>query len=385
MSEISKSKQKRMQQENARKEQRKQKATRTFILILIPVVIVAAIVAGVLYYKSLQVNYEKGLDNDGKIAGINMASTIQTDLNSFTFSKSEMMPDEYQIEDDIDRIIKEHGQLNTDSSRVAEYGDTVKVTYTAILNGEVYEEETEGRDMTLGDSYISAEVDGALEGQTTGGTVTVPVSYDADYYDETLAGNSVTYTVTVTGIYDYPEFDDEFVLANLGSDATTADGYREYITNKYYKENLESAIDDAISINSVVLDYPQAYLDNTEKIIKAQDKETFGYYAQMYAAYGMSMSNVYELYGLDSQEAYDEEVAKNAKEMVAKSLFLQYVYETAGLTNTEDDVKEFYLSEGYDEATYSQSIKQFGYKYMANQALQARAMDYLVDNVTVTD
>lgn len=378
---ISKSKQKRLAQEAARKAQRKQKAMATFWAIFIPLVIVLAIVAAVLYYKSLQVDYEKYLADDGSIQGITASDYITGSYEDMLIDSEAIAPDQDSIEDDILSALDEHKTLNKESTTPAITGDTVNITYVASLNGETYDQaliEDGGEDIVLGNADIDEAIDSSIEEHIPGDSFNVTVSYPADYDDEELAGNNIIYDITLTGIYEIPEFTDEFVQTYYSDVASNAAEYRQSIAMGYYSENLKDEIEDSISLNCVVNQYPDKYLENTEKTLKAQDKETVAYYKQM----GLQIDSIKQLYGFETDAEYNDQILKNAQESVMKTLFYQKVMNENGLTNTEEEVKTYFLSHDYDEASYNQAVTRYGYKYMANMALKGRMLDYVYEQLS---
>ena len=383
---ISKSKQKRLAQQQAREEQRKKKVVKTFWLIFIPVAIVLVIAGCILYSDSQKLNYSKYLNQDGTIANIDVSQNITASYDTLSFSKSELMPSEETVQSDIDSLVEEHATIN--ETRKIAAADTVNISYTATADGVAVKSVTAeegGEDITIGDATIDAAIDEALIGHVGGDQVVEDVTYEEDYYDSTMAGKTVTYNITVKGAYDYPEFDDSFVAEYCSDKASTAAEYREKITNDYYTESLKDEITDSISLNCVVNTYPDKFLENTEKITRESDKANYEYTKQMYESYGLSLNSIYEMYGLDSEEAYTDHVLSASKDTVRDAMFYQYVFENEGMTNTEDDVKAYFMSTGIDEATYSSYVSKFGYNYLANEALKARVLDKLTEIVTITE
>ncbi len=379
---ISKSKQKRLAQENARKAQRKQKAMTRFWAIFIPLVIVLAIVALVMYYKSLQVDYEKYLADDGTIQGINANDYISGSYTDMNFDANEIIPEDYMIESDIESALDEHKTLNNAPDKQAQIGDDVNITYVATVNGEIIDQasvEQGGEDIVLGGYDIDEAIDNATIGHVAGDSYNVTVAYPEDHYDEELAGKNVLYDITLTGIYDIPVLSDEFIQTYYGDVASTVDEYKKHLKENYLNDNLQESIEDSISINCVVNQYPDDYLNNTMKSLKAQDKETLNYYKQM----GLQLEGVKQLYGVETDAEYNAKVLDNAKNSVMRTLFSQKVMADNGLTNTQEEVKAYFLSHDYDDAAYEQALSRYGYKYMANVALNGRMIEFVRDQLKV--
>ena len=382
--EISKSKQKRLDRKKAIKEQKQKELMSKLGMLAIPVLVILAIVAIVLYRKSLQVDYSKYLAKDGTIAGINIDDYCTTTYEQMSFAKADLVESEYTIESDIQKQIDDHATLITDDSKTSEYGDRVNITYTAVCEGNEVESYTaeNPKEYTIGTYEILGTFDEDLTGKTVGDEWVSSVVMDEDYYNTEIAGKTVDYTVKLTGIYVTEEFDDAFVQKYLSEDADSVEGYRQFLADKYYKENLRSAITDSISNNCIITSYPEKLIENEEKIAKYDDKKTM----EMYAGYGYALENPWDLYGYETEEEYNTYVHEQATEAVADSLYRQAIFTKAGLTNTEEEVKNYFMTtNGLDETTYNNYVKEYGFNYMAHSAMMNKVIDYLVDNVTVTE
>lgn len=390
--EMSKSKKKRLAMEEGRKKARAQKISKTFWSIIIPIAILAAVVALVMYQKKVKIentlDYSKGLAEDGSIANISIDDYITVNYKDMSFSKAELLPSDSTIENDINNLVEGYSYIPENDTAISKVGDRVNVTYTASIDGAIYSEvtaESGGADFTIGDAVISEGFDNALTNHKKGDKITTVISYETDYAVAELAGKTVTYDITFNGIYVTPEFNDDFVNEHLIGQATSADEYRVSLVNSYYEQNLSSAISDSLSANYVVKQLPTEYLENDKKVLKAQAKEQFNYYNQMYASYGMNpMKNVYEMYGLSSEAELDQMIAESAEEETSNLLAYQYIYVHEGLTNTPEDVKAYFTQIGYTDDEYNKYLNDFGYNYLACAALQGRTLEYLVETVNIT-
>ena len=380
--------QKKLQQESLRKELRRKKLYHKFKKIFICLCIIGVLIAAILYSKSREINYNLGLNEDGTLSNINISTAIQSDYKALSFSKESLMPEDSIIDSAIEDQIKLHGTLNTKASKKLKEGDTINICYTAKSSGELISSastENGGMDLTLGQNILDSSIDKRILEHNIGETFNVTVSHSPQEEEDSLAGKNIIYEITINGIYEYPEFNDEFVSMYCSDVASTADEYKNYISEEYFENNLIDAIDSSISTNCVITEYPSDYIENTIKIAKANDIKKFNDTKKMYKQLGTTPKKVYELYGLSSESEYEDKLLSDAQNMARKSLFCQNVMVQEGMTNTPEEVKAFFQSIGANEAVYEQAIDDTGYNYVANQAMIARAIYRLKDIVTITD
>ncbi|MBR3516801.1 MAG: FKBP-type peptidyl-prolyl cis-trans isomerase [Lachnospiraceae bacterium] len=388
--EISKSKQKRLDQEQNRKYQKAKKAMVTFWSITIPLMLILAIVAGIVVYQRSKLNYSKYLTNDGKIRDVNAADFVSLDYESISFKKADLLPSDETIDNDIAYAISSHATVSEDAALESKSGDRVQISFTATVDGErvagITEEEG-GRTFTIGNEEFTEAYDTALTGRHPGEDFTTEVLFAEDYHDESMAGKNVKIETHVIGIYVDPEFNDEFVTTYYSDKAATAAGYRQSLIDNYYKQNLEQAISDAIEEKVVVNSYPTNYMENMKKVIMAQDKAQMESYNNMYMQYTGSAvyNNVYEMYNYTSEDEYQAHVAEEAQSRTKDALTLQYIYEKAGLSNPESDVRSYFSDLGYDDASFAELQEQYGFGYLAQSVLSIKVLDYLKETINVTE
>ena len=99
----------------------------------------------------------------------------------------------------------ESATLNTDTSLVAESGQTVNIDFTGYIDGEVFDggsTDGAGYDLELGSgSFIDGFEDGIV-GHNVGDSFTLDLQFPDDYWSSDYAGKDVTFEVTLNGIYE---------------------------------------------------------------------------------------------------------------------------------------------------------------------------------------
>lgn len=384
--EISKAKQKRLDIENARKEQQKKKALANLITILIPVSIILVICLVYFLYQSRQLNYGKYLTGEGLISDIDPADYVQFDYKNLSYSRAELLPDDALVDADIASTCESLAALSDDAALVTASENKISLTYNSYIGGVSYNGIAQ-QDYTIGSGAVSDLFDNALIGHKPGDSFQTEIAYPADYPDTEVAGVTVTYDITIHGIYVVPEFTDELVAVNFSSIATTAEGYREYLVQQYFKENLRNAITDSLRNGGTVLNYPTGYLGNVKKIYLTQNQQQFEQYNQMfYQSLGYyAYNSVYEMYGYATEAEYLAALDSIVADDVVYYLDVMTVFKNEGMTNTREEVTNYYLEQGYDTASFQELETQYHFNYLAQMALADKVTNYLMDTVTIVD
>ena len=380
---ISKSKKKRLAIEKARQEQRQKKAMTVAWAVFIPTLLVVVVVAGVLFYQSTLINYSRYLTDEGTIKGVKDGD-VTVDIDALSFSKSELLPEDETVESDIESMLKNYEFISDDAGLKADHGDKVNVSYTSTIDGVSYNEALAadgGEDMVIDNEKISAEFDSAIVGHKKGDSFSVSVAFADDDPDPDRAGKTAVYEVTLEGIYVTPELTDEFIATN--TEYSTVSEYRQSIIDSYYDSNLRAAISSSLSENSAVSVYPENYISNLTKVYNDQYEQQLESYKQYFGSdlYG----SVYEMAGYTDQASYDAMLRDRAKEDAAYAMELEFVFKQSGMTNTKDEVRQYFIDQGMSTDDIDSAAEAYGMGYLAQAALQGKAMDYLAENVTITE
>lgn len=391
--ELSKSKAKRIERHKEVSTQRRKKITSKVIWILVAVAIVGCVAffAGKAIYEKARIttsisDFSQGLTDDGLIEGVNVSDYLTLlDLDNFVVPLSEVSATDDEIESDIESTLSSHEYSSDDTSLEVADGDKVNIDYVGTIDGEEFDGgSSEGYDLTIGsDSFIDGFED-QLIGSHPGDVVEVNVTFPEDYSSTDLAGKDAVFTVTVNGVYVTPELTDEFVSENLSDYASTADEYREYLSNKYYEEHLEDYISTHIIDDSTIISYPKEYLKTVREITKYNDEYNLSYYNSMFSQYGISgYDNLWDMRNLDDEMAYEDELRERAKESVKQALVYQAIYEKYGLTLDFDEYCAELNEENGDDTYADSLIETYGQGYMMQSKISELVLEYLEENVTV--
>ena len=386
MAEISKSKAKRLAQQQARNKKKKSHIG-AVLAIIIPVAIIIAAVVFINYRNNNSGIYVKYFNDDGTFKNINIDDYCVSDFNSMIISRNDVENVSTLVEADIYQMLTDNTTIDDDPSRVIAYGDKLHVAYEATIDGAEYETYTESdpRLITMGYETLGSEADQLLIGSHVGSEITFDREYPEDWKNEELAGKTVHYELKVVGLYIIPAFDDAFVSEYLSDQASSAAEYRELLTKEYqdYKrdELIEAALNEYCTINS----YPEDFMNRLIEDARANDLRNLDSLNQMYGA----NATLYDVYGIaedpDPAASYEVLVRQSAEGTMIKILQNAALAKELGITVTKKEVKDYFISNGTDEKTFNSYVKTYGWGYLATNLIQVRVDDYIKENIKYSD
>jgi trigger factor len=391
--EISKSKAKREERKKELEREKKKKLTGRIIGIVVAVAIVALIAVSIgkrVYLVAIRTtsnsNISEGLDDDGKISGIDVSKYITlADYTNISIPADEVAATDEEVDEDITSTLESYNYVSDDTTLSVADGDVVNIDYVGTIDDEEFDggnSEGEGYDLTIGSGTFVDDFEEQLIGSHPGDVVTVNVTFPDDYSTEELAGQDAVFTVTINGITVTPELTDEFVAENIDIEGvTTADEYRAYIENTYYEEHLEDYLTNYVYENSTVNSYPKSYLKAIKSITKYDDEYMMSYYNQLYEAYGLTgygYDNLWDYAGAEDELSYEKDLTSRAKDTVKTALVYQGIFEDAGMT-LDVDAMLSEMTEENDEDYTQDMLDTYGQGYMAQAEMKNQVIDYLMD------
>lgn len=386
MAEISKSKAKRLAQQQARNKKKKSHIG-AVLAIIIPVAIIIAAVVFINYRNNNSGIYVKYFNNDGTFKNINIDDYCVSDFNSMIISRNDVENVSTLVEADIYQMLTDNTTIDDDPSRVIAYGDKLHVAYEATIDGAEYETYTESdpRLITMGYETLGSEADQLLIGSHVGSEITFDREYPEDWKNEELAGKTVHYELKVVGLYIIPAFDDAFVSEYLSDQASSAAEYRELLTKEYqdYKRDklIEAALNEYCTINS----YPEDFMNRLIEDVRANDLRNLDSFNQMHGA-NATLYDVYEIAeDPDPAASYEVLVRQSAEGTMIKILQNAALAKELGITVTKKEVKDYFISNGTDKKTFNSYVKTYGWGYLATNLIQVRVDDYIKENIKYSD
>lgn len=392
---LSKSKAKREARQKEIAKEKKEKLVSRIITTTIVTIFVAifAVAIGFQIYKSAirttsNSDFSTGLTEAGLIDGVETTSTVSlADYEGLVVPMNEVAATAEEVDSNIQSTLSSHKAVSDDSSIEIKSGDTVNIDYVGSIDGVEFEggnSNGEGYDLEIGSGTFIEGFEDQLIGHTPGEDVVVKATFPEDYTSADLAGKEAEFAVTIHGVYVTPELTDTFVQENFSDVASTADEYRAYVENNFYRTHLEEYLHNYILENSTISSYPKTYVKALKSITKYNDEFSMQYYNQMASQYGMETStNVWDtIEGVDNEIEYEHDLTKRAEEMAKQALVYQAIYEKAGL-NVDFDAIIAEMTETNGEDYVTNMKDTYGQGYMIQTEIQSVVLDYLADNANV--
>ena len=288
---------------------------------------------------------------------------VSVDRSSLTVSDDD-------VESYISKLLSQTATTETVTEGVTASGDTVKLDYSGLLNGEAFSGGTAtDASYTIGSGKFITDLDQGLIGLTVGQEYNIPCTFPSDYSSSDLAGKDVIFVVTVKSIQKstVPDLTDAWVAENastLGVEATTVAELRSYVKD-YLTSQAEStfasdkyqAVYSKISENLTPSGYPQEELDSLVNTLKSNVESEFNSYG---SSYGISDLDSYlsQVYGFESQDAFNDYAVEYAQQYLLEKMVLTLIASNEKITVSADEINDM----GAQLADY------YGYTLLAGPA-----------------
>lgn len=393
--ELSKSKAKRQARQKEIAKKKKEKLVSRIITTTVVTVFVAIFAAAIgfqIYKAAIRTtstsDFSAGLTEAGLIDGVDTTSIVTlADYENHIVPMSEVAATTEEVDSSIQSTLSSYQAISEDSSIVIESGDTVNIDYVGSIDGVEFEggnSNGEGYDLEIGSGTFIDDFEDELIGHTPGEEVVVTATFPEDYSNADLAGKEAEFAVTIHGVYVTPELTDAFVQENFSDVASTAEEYRAYVENNFYRSHLEEYLHNYIIENSDISSYPKAYVKALKSLTKYNDEYTMQYSNQMFSQYGMeTYTNVWDTVdGVENEIEYEHDLTDRAEEMAKQALVYQAIYEKAGL-NVDYDALVAEMTETSGEDYVTSMTETYGKGYMIQAEMQSVVLDYLADSANV--
>ena len=267
--------------------------------------------------------------------------------------------------------------------------DKFNIDYEGKIDGKTFEGGSKkGADLTIGSkSFIDGFEDGLI-GKEIGTTEKLNLTFPDDYQNEDVAGKDVVFTVTINYVSEdvVPEYNDDWVAKN--SDVKTTSDYEKLIKDQLLEDKEEEAKNTKIgelwsevTENTEVLKYPEEEVNTYIEEIEAQ-------YQTMADSYGLELKDLWEQYGIESEEDYDAQNKEAAQAYVKEQMILYYIAEQEDLSYSKDEEKELrdaIEKAGYTEETFKQNYGQDIDSYVEAALTFSKVGEFIFDNAKTVE
>lgn len=244
-----------------------------------------------------------------------------------------------EIQEEIDRVRNQHGQLVSSDKEVVEEGDFVIIDFEGKKDGEKFPGgSAEEYSLEIGSNTFIPGFEEQLIGAKVGEELELNVTFPEDYNAEDLAGEEVIFDVKVKEIKqkELPELDDEF--AKEVSDYETFDKYRESIEERLQKSKedntqreYENKLIEKVSKN--------AEIDVPNKMVEEELNKMFQNFAQSVSQQGMEVEDYLNYTGTD-ENGWKEQNRKAAENRTRSNLVLETIAEKEGIEISDEEIEE---------------------------------------------
>lgn len=320
---------------------------------------------------------------------------VSVDRSSLTVSDDD-------VESYISKLLSQTATTETVTEGVTASGDTVKLDYSGLLNGEAFSGGTAtDASYTIGSGKFITDLDQGLIGLTVGQEYNIPCTFPSDYSSPDLAGKDVIFVVTVKSIQKstVPDLTDAWVAENastLGVEATTVAELRSYVKD-YLTSQAEStfasdkyqAVYSKLSENLTPSGYPQEELDSLVNTLKSNVESEFNSYG---SSYGISDLDSYlsQVYGFESQDAFNDYAVEYAQQYLLEKMVLTLIASNEKITVSADEINDMgaQLADYYGYTNYQEILDNYGNEMNSEvgyEVLYQKVQNFLNDNAVESE
>ncbi len=298
------------------------------------------------------------------------------------------------IADAVDDFLDEFAdEVELKTTELIKKGDTVKITYKGVINGEyeafengeVFTEEKDGYELIIGsNSFIEGFEDNLID-TYPGGEVTFDITFPEKYDNKDLQGVKTTFTVQILSAKRdvYPEYTDEFVAEN--TDYETKEEFE-----KHLEEELRAAADEdelvaeiqavweEVVSNAEVIKYPEA-------VVEAQIDEVVQSYKDYAEYYGITFEDMLKDYYGTTEDEFMVEVKKECQLYIKEEMILRRIVELEDITITDaeyaEGAEEYALENGFEDAKAMEEY--YGEDVIKESLLWDKVLVFLVEKADI--
>jgi trigger factor len=289
-----------------------------------------------------------------------------------------------EVDEQVDGLRERFATL-TGVERAAADGDFVSIDLSAVVAGEPVEDlTTKGLSHQVGGGRLLDGLDEAITGLSAGESRDFPTTLVGGDH----AGAEATVTVTVVSVKEreLPVLDDDF--AQTASEFDTLDELRADVRTRV--EGMKK-VQQGVQARDRVLEALLAAVDLPlpEGVIKAEVEARNHNLGHQLEAAGMSKEDFLSAEG-QTQDEFDADVEKTAREAMATQLVLDAVVEKEQLSVNEAELTEHLVRTasryGMGPDEFAQQVVSAGQVSMlVNEVVRGKALALVLDKATVTD
>lgn len=330
-----------------------------------------------------------GCGSDNPYSGYDLSEYVKTaNYKGLEMEKIEVSVSDEEVSTQVEANVEDTKTTEEVKEGTVAKNDTVNIDYEGKIDGETFSGgSAEDTDLTIGSGQFIDGFEDGLIGKPVGSTQTLNLKFPDDYNSSEVAGKDVVFTVTINHIVKetIPEYNDAWVADN--SDVETTAEYEQQVRDELYKEKEDQAKSDAISDlwsqvveSSEVIKYPE---DEVNKYVEEIETQ----YQAMADNNGMELKDLWEQYGIESEEEYNTENKETAQAYVKEQMVMYDIAEKEDLSYTDEEEEELRTQledAGYqDDETFVETFGQDMDTYIELALTFNKVGEFIYDNAKV--
>ena len=328
-----------------------------------------------------------GCGSDNPYSGYDLSEYVKTaNYKGLEMEKIEVSVSDEEVSTQVEANVEDTKTTEEVKEGTVAKNDTVNIDYEGKIDGKTFTGgSAEDTDLTIGSGQFIDGFEDGLIGKPVGSTLNL--KFPDDYNSSEVAGKDVVFTVTINHIVKetIPEYNDAWVADN--SDVETTAEYEQQVRDELYKEKEDQAKSDAISDlwsqvveSSEVIKYPE---DEVNKYVEEIETQ----YQAMADNNGMELKDLWEQYGIESEEEYNTENKETAQAYVKEQMVMYDIAEKEDLSYTdeeEDELRTQLEDAGYqDDETFVETFGQDMDTYIELALTFNKVGEFIYDNAKV--
>lgn len=352
-------------------------------IIIVVFVIITAVLLVILYNIKYSTNNNVIYARSYKSAKVELG-----DYKNIAYEYEYIKSTEEEIEESILKSFETRDEIK---EGIANYGDTVSISYSAYKNNmEIESAKTEDIVLTIGDGYFTEPFEEGLVGNPIGHSFKFEIAFDNDEeIIEEFRESTIEFDVSINyklGELYIPELTDEFIADNTNSEYNTYKDYYnsvkeyfEFINEDVNKYNIKSIIQEKLMDNTNVTNLNQSELDNYMGDVLLQ-------YTLAASNLGINLEEYAKTYmELPTMEDLDAKIREDANNYFKLSITLLKIAKKEGIRLSDKEYEEFLVTlatyYGYNNIEeIKEIIKDNNDELLIRHgALQEKVLDYLME------
>ena len=251
------------------------------------------------------------------------------------------------VDEYIDRILKQHAELAVVEGKALENGHTAVFDFDGSVDG-VHFEGGQAKDYSLeiGSGRFIPGFEDQMLGMNVGEKRNINVKFPEDYQAENLKGKDAVFEVELHQIKErqIPTLTDEFVKEELEiKDVNNVKEYKEFVKDVITKDKSEAA-ENKFTDDCVTKALENAKVDIPEGMVDTEVSHQMSQIERQAKMYGMSVETLLKYSGLESVDAYKETIRPSALTAVKQRVVMDAIAKAEKLKvskkDYEDEIKE---------------------------------------------